>query len=207
MKPVIDLTDREFGEWTVVSRHPQNYKGHTQWVCRCSCGTERVVLGTNLRHGKTVSCGHEARTADGLWQDFQSEYGTWYQMRARCQDPANPGYKDYGARNIWVCERWESFANFITDMGRRPFAGAQLDREDNDGPYSPDNCRWVSAMENANNSTSVRFVEFEGLSMSVAAWERRLGFRKGLVSTRLFLGWTVERALKQKPRKSPVRPN
>lgn len=206
MKPIQDLTGKNYGEWTVLARAEGNYRGHTRWLCVCSCGVQRVVLGPNLRSGKTSSCGHPARTAGGLYGQYTSEYDTWRQMTLRCEDPAHAGYPSYGARGIKVCTRWKIFSNFIDDMGPRPFQGAQLDRIDNDGDYEPANCRWVTAMENSHNSTSVRLLAFGGLNLPVAEWERRLGFKKGLVASRLHNGWTVERALTQVPRRSPQKP-
>ncbi len=185
-------------------RDPVNYKGHSKWICRCSCGVERVVIGGNLRRGKSISCGHEARTAGGLWARYTSEYDSWRQIVGRCNNPGHPDYKNYGARNIWVCERWKSFENFIADMGRRPFVGAQIDRTDNDGPYSPDNCRWVDAKTNMRNSSATRTLEYGGLCLSIAEWGERVGIKPAIISTRLRLGWSVERALSQPPRMRPA---
>jgi hypothetical protein len=201
-----DLTGQQFGRWSVLARDEgPTPNGHSRWICRCSCGVERVVVGNNLRTGKSNSCGHEARTAGGLSEQFVSEYHTWRQMRERCGNPLNKGFKHYGARGIRTADRWNSFENFLEDMGPRPFPGAQLDRIDNDGGYNKLNCRWISALENSHNSTSVRLIEFGGISRPLVEWDRHLGFSEGTVARRLHFGWTVERALTQPKRRSPLR--
>jgi hypothetical protein len=77
-------------------------------------------------------------------------YAAWKNMRRRCSDPTHENYQRYGGRGIKVCARWESFENFLADMGERP-EGKEIDRKDNNGNYEPGNCRWVTHAENVRN--------------------------------------------------------
>lgn len=148
-----------FGRLTVLYRakRPPEYKNRSVfWHCRCVCGNEVALPSERLQHGKTRSCGcvrqefyrrghgHAVRGARS------DTYQSWACMRTRCLNPNANDYPDYGGKGITVCERWDSFENFLADMGERP-EGMTIDRKDGRGHYEPDNCRWATAHEQRVN--------------------------------------------------------
>lgn len=114
-------------------------------------------------------------------------------MIARCENPNNEKFPQYGGRGVTVCERWHTFADFLADMGERP-AGHTIDRVDNDGPYTAGNCRWSTAETQANNKSNNVLLTINGDTMSVSEWERRLGMLPGLLRTRIASGMSPEDA-------------
>jgi hypothetical protein len=162
----IDLTGKHFGRWFVLAIHPPRMRygrrGHAVcvlWLCRCDCGTERVVFGTNLRRGLSTSCGcrsrektreRNARHGHACRGKVTRAYIRWLSMLQRCCNPNNTAYDYYGGRGISVCERWHTFDNFLSDMGEPP-PGLSIDRIDVNGDYEPGNCRWATASEQVRN--------------------------------------------------------
>lgn len=111
-------------------------------------------------------------------------------MKQRCSNPACSDYKYYGGRGITVCERWkESFAEFVADMGE-PQEGMTLDRIDNNGPYSPENCRWATRKQQTDNSTRVKIIEAHGRRLNYSEWGRLLGVSSTAITQRIHRGMT-----------------
>jgi hypothetical protein len=206
-------TGQRYGRLVVLEEAtpPANARPYiSYWLCRCDCGAVVTKNVTLLRPNKSnISCGclrkeqitelgHSTRK-HGMKNT--PEYITWTSMKARCYNPKTKGFKYYGGRGIAICARWrESFEAFYQDMGPRPSSKHSIDRIDNNGPYSPDNCRWATRYEQIHNqrkrqgSSNVRLITYNGKTQSVAAWSRELGFNYGRIITRLHLGWDVERA-------------
>lgn len=124
------------------------------------------------------------------------EYSIWVNMRSRCKYPSMINYERYGGRGITVCERWEhSFEAFYADMGPCPTPQHSLDRINNAGNYEPDNCKWATLLEQANNKRNNRVLSVAGLTMTLPSWCRLLKLNYGTVMGRLRRGWPESKAL------------
>ena len=192
------LNGQRFGKWTVIGAAPRSSR-ESRYLCRCDCGTERDVLRKHLLSGKSTSCGCQrhlqaaAITTHG--GSKTSEYRTWQAMRNRCTDPKNPGWLRYGGRGISVDPRWDAFAAFLADMGAKPSPAHTLDRVDGDGDYTPENCRWATRREQAQNTSRNHYVTWNGETKSIAEWARTTGINKDAIRYRLLAGWSAEETL------------
>lgn len=197
----VDLTGKVFGRLTVKYELPPHItetgEKYYMWHCECSCGNTKDIRGTYLTSNKrTRSCGCLQREASGGKNKTHGMtgtkvYRTWAGMKDRCTNPNNPAYKDYGGRDITVCERWlDSFENFYDDMGDVP-AGMTIERIDNNLGYSPENCKWADRTEQRlnqrnspkNNKDKVMGVRYKEL---FGKWEARIGVNKKKVQLGFF---------------------
>lgn len=186
------------GRWTLLYAEAAKLAkltNLTKIVCRCDCGTVRAVVFGSLKrkHKGSRSCGcilKESRT--GI--SSHPLYYKWHQMLDRCENPSNTSWKNYGQRGIKVCERWRNFVNFCADIGEKP-DGLTLERIDNDGDYCPENCRWASRKEQADNTRRNWLFTFQGETLNLKQWCKRLCVPYDRTKQRLYLGWSFEDAV------------
>ena len=158
----------------------RNKNKQAHWLYQCSCGNQKIILQDNVKRNHTTSCGcrlkewakemYRRNVTHGM--SYTSEYHIWQSMKRRCYDPKNAQYKYYGGRGIKYCDRREKFENFLLDRGARP-EGKSLDRIDNNGGYSPENCRWADDFQQNSNRRGVRLLQINGEIMSIPEAVRR----------------------------------
>jgi len=197
-----------FGRWVVVDEGESTTgagpRRERRWVCRCNCGTVRLVGQSSLRNGSSLSCGcrtKELAATRNITHGMTRtpEYRSWGNMKTRCKTPRERDYKYYLGRGITVCEHWAaSFEAFYNDMGPQP-PGTSLDRIDNDRGYEPGNCRWASATDQSRNTRVTTMVEFDGRRVPLLELAEARGLTINTVKWRLNNGWNLERALNTAP--------
>lgn len=189
-----DETGNIYGLLTVIRFAGKTKSGDSNWLCQCECGNTTTAARGDLRksYGGTKSCGCGRKTQGG--GHGTTEYITWKEMKRRCYNPRNSQYHLYGGRGIVICDRWRtSFVNFLSDMGLKPFPEATIDRIDNNGPYSPSNCRWATKLEQGQNTRKARVLTYNGETMTLRAWARKLGITHRTLSVRIERGWPPEK--------------
>ena len=204
MTRLIDITGMNFGRLTAVEcvrrggiDKVTGKQKLTLWRCQCDCGSECFVTSNDLRTGHTKSCGcyrADVHTKHGL--RGVPEYESWSNMVQRTTNPNHDSYPRYGGRGITIDPRWvDSFAAFISDIGRMPNSNMSIERKDTNEGYWAWNCIWADDITQANNRRNNRIVEFNGVKQSLAMWCRQLDLFYRTVRTRLDKGWSVVRAL------------
>lgn len=196
----IDLTGKKFGKLTAVSQVGINKSGNALWLCKCDCGGETVAINSNLTRGNSTSCGCISREKTIIRNTKYSHsnhqlYKAWQGIQQRCNDSNCNIYRYYGGKGIKCCERWRDYEAFYSDNILKYKKGLTIDRINTNGDYSPENCRWVSMLIQANNKSNNRIVTAYGYTASLADVCRRFNADYKKTWKRLWRGWKIERAL------------
>lgn len=199
------MIGEKFGRWTVVSgpfslRLPCG-EVRKHWKCQCECGKTGRVSTRALKSGNSKSCGclaseraREVHSTHGM--KGSPEYRVWSSMWTRCTNAQSKDYQKYGARGITICPEWRDFSVFLRDMGCRPSLKHSIDRIDGAKGYFPENCRWATAKQQANNRKTNRLFSWNGAVRTVSELADIAGTTNQIMYARLVTHrWPIERAM------------
>lgn len=212
MGNVKDITGMVINEWTVIREAGRNKSGGAMYLCRCSCGIERLVEGRSVRVGTSKNCGHDriakmqvARSKSERNHGGKKErlYGVWSGMKDRCNNKRSRFYHRYGGRGITLCEEWDkSYENFRDWAYKNgyddslPKGQCTIERIDNNVGYSPENCVWATSKTQCNNRSNNHLIEYKGQTHTITEWAEITGIRKDTLRRRICVyNWSIERAL------------
>lgn len=199
----IDMTGKKFGRLTVQYVSERTGKlGQVYWHCVCDCGGEKDVLGASLRNGSTKSCGCLTREATSKrckthGGSKERLYRTWSHMKARCSTCTDAAYCLYGGRGITVCKEWANSFGAFRDwaLANGYSDDLTLDRIDVNGNYCPENCRWTTMKQQADNKQNTVRITYRGETHTRTEWSKITGISPDVIRHRLLLGFTEEEAL------------
>lgn len=205
-----DLTGNKYGKLTVIKRaddyvSPSGNRS-VRWLCVCECGREKIAIGAELKRGNTQSCGcmHKA-----VWHNIVTKHGKhdtriyriWKGMLTRCYNTNHHTYANYGKRGIAVCDEWkDNFQAFYDWSMENGYTNdLSIDRIDYNKGYTPDNCRWTTTTEQANNTRKNHYITYDGKTQTMAEWAKELGIPYTLLRDRVCkLGWSIDEVISRK---------
>ena len=202
-----DCIGKKFGRLTILKVDHITSRGQSYVLCKCDCGTEKIIKFGSVSTGIIVSCGCRKREVLGLGSITHGQsntrlYEIWSNMKKRCYYPKYNEYERYGGRGITVCKEWENdFSNFYNWAIRSGYSEKlSIDRIDNDKGYSPENCRWVTSKTQCRNKSNNLLVSYQGETKTLIEWseEKNISYKKlnarykrGLRNERLFFNGTL----------------
>lgn len=204
----------KYNEWTII-KEVEKKNGMRRVLAKCSCGKEKILYLKHLKSGTSKSCGHAKKEKMSVIGKNNCKYASynvsntrlyniWRLMISRCYNIKNRSYYRYGGRGIKICDEWlNNFINFYNWALNNGYnESLSIDRIDNNGNYLPQNCRWATAKEQANNTRNCkgrRFLTLNGETKSVRDWSKDLNINYSTLSCRINrLGWDDEKALTYK---------
>ena len=196
-----NLIGQRFGRLTVIEECGRK-RGGVLWLCKCDCGNETKVMSATLINGKTTSCGCYNRDVITKHNKSRSKlYHTYQCMVDRCTNPNSKEWERYGGRGITVCDEWlndkSEFFDWALTHGYEEAERGRftLDRIDNDGNYSPENCRWVDMKKQARNRRNNAVLEYKGEKHCLSEWAELLHENYSKLHSRYRRKWSVEEIL------------
>lgn len=159
-----DFVGKTYSRLTVLD-YVRSDGTHTYWLCKCSCGNTKILSKNTVKRGGTKSCGClKKESVSNLKHGLSrtSVYKVWHAIVQRCYNPNCKVYKNYGQRGIFLSDDWRKFETFYDQFGKnKPYKGT-IDRIDNDGPYSLENCQWISIADQQKNKRTVKLRPYKG---------------------------------------------
>lgn len=198
-----DISGRSYGRWKVLNRVKSTRKNAIKWLCECSCEnkTTREILGSTLKNGTSKSCGCMQKE-EGLTHNLSKTriYRIRMMMIQRCYNPVSTDYTNYGQRGIRICDDWlgdSGFINFNKWANENGYdKELSIDRIDVNGNYEPDNCKWATDKEQGNNRRTSVFIEFDGVTKTMAQWEEFYELTTDIIGHRMRKGMTGKDLIK-----------
>lgn len=194
----IDLIGHKYGMLTAIE-NVGSKRGQRMWRCICECGNETIVSAANLHNGYTVSCGcmkgfHLRKHG----HSGERLYKIWKGMKNRCRNENDPGYKNYGAKGITVCDEWKegfnTFMEWALNNGYKD--NLSIDRTNVNGNYEPSNCRWATRKTQANNTTRNHYITHDGETKTMKEWSEHYGIPYSTFRSRIaHTNGNIEKAL------------
>lgn len=198
-----DYTGMKFGRWKVIGPAPNHITSGgypvSMWDCVCECGEKRAVRGNDLRLGKSTSCG--CSLIDNPNSKKHGETGTplymvYHGMRARCYNENNKDYHHYGGRGIAICDEWQDYEKFRDWAMLNGYQdGLSIERNNVNGDYSPENCRWANKREQSINKRTTVYLTAFGETKPLVVWAEERKISDATLRRRIKAGWSADRAL------------
>lgn len=199
------IPGEKYGKLTVVELVTDGNANKRKWLCKCECGGGKITSEDNLKRGHCKSCGclyskigGKSKHGTERGESKTRLYKIWSRMVWRCERPSYKHYKYYGGRGITVCSAWHNFKLFKEWAHENGYSELlSLDRIDNNKGYSPNNCRWATPKQQANNRRNNVKIEYQGEERTVAEWADRFGLKYPRFYQALKRGWTIDNYLEK----------
>ena len=205
MHKIIDIAGQRFGRLKVV-KFIERINKKSLFECICDCGNIKNIDSKNLKKGTTKSCGCLSKE-NSIQQGLKNSkthgktntklYHKWIDIKNRCYNKNDTSYKHYGGRGIVVCNEWKNDFQTFYDwaMANGYSDNLTIDRIDNSLGYSPENCRWATRKEQANNRRSNKLLKYNGKTQNLTQWANELCINYDVLRNRLKRGWSIEKTL------------